>query len=92
MRRNNAMYTNFYRHPERQGPRPEEACQVQHDIYSLGICLLEVGLWDTFVRYSAEGVAEAPGAALDLTLDEIRRRRPKAIKEHLIALAKQRLP
>ena len=62
------------------------------DIYSLGVCLLEIGLCDTFVIYSAEGVAEAPGAALELSLDDIRRKRPSSIKEHLVTLAKHRLP
>ena len=28
---------------------------MQHDIYSLGVCLLEIGLWKSFVRYDAEG-------------------------------------
>ncbi|KAK1069713.1 hypothetical protein LTR12_013708 [Friedmanniomyces endolithicus] len=38
------------------------------------------------------GVAEAPGAALELSLDDIRRKRPSSIKEHLVTLAKHRLP
>jgi hypothetical protein len=24
---------------------------MQHDIYSLGVCLLEVGLWKSFIEY-----------------------------------------
>ena len=27
---------------------------MQHDIYSLGVCLLEIGLWESFVEYSQE--------------------------------------
>ena len=41
---------NLYRHPRRQGDRPEEAYVMQHDIYSLGVCLLEIGLWQSFRR------------------------------------------
>ncbi|KAF3407379.1 hypothetical protein DPV78_000090 [Talaromyces pinophilus] len=32
---------------------------MQHDIYSLGVCLLETGLWEPFVEYSGEGQAPA---------------------------------
>lgn len=37
--------TNFYRHPKRQGIQPEDRYNMGHDIYSLGMCLLEIGLW-----------------------------------------------
>ena len=40
---------NLYRHPDRQGVHPEEDYETQHDIYSLGVCLLEIGLWDSLV-------------------------------------------
>ncbi|KAH7072778.1 HET-s/LopB domain protein [Paraphoma chrysanthemicola] len=39
----------LYRHPRRQGLRPEDEYVMQHDIYSLGVCLLEIGLWQTLV-------------------------------------------
>lgn len=42
---------NLYRHPDRQGPSPETVYIMQHDIYSLGVCLLEVGLWRSLVEY-----------------------------------------
>lgn len=45
---------NLYRHPSRQGEFPEEEYQMQHDIYSLGVCLLEVGIWESFVSYSSD--------------------------------------
>ena len=40
---------NLYRHPSRQGMFPEEYYQMQHDIYSLGVCLLELGMGESFV-------------------------------------------
>ena len=40
---------NLYRHPSRQGLKPEHAYVMQHDIYSLGVCLLEIGLWNSLV-------------------------------------------
>ena len=41
---------NLYRHPTRQGERPIEDYRMQHDIYSLGVCLLEIGMWSSLVR------------------------------------------
>ncbi|MCJ1396049.1 hypothetical protein MMC18_008936 [Xylographa bjoerkii] len=35
---------NLYRHPERQGP-PLVTFTSRHDIYALGVVLLEIGLW-----------------------------------------------
>ncbi|KAJ6035937.1 hypothetical protein N7540_000216 [Penicillium herquei] len=50
---------NVYRHPNRQGLDPSEKYTMQHDIYSLGVCLLEIGLWASFVEYTNE--SEFPG-------------------------------
>lgn len=47
---------NLYRHPSRQGEFPEEKYRMQHDVYSLGVCLLEIGLWESFVSYSSESI------------------------------------
>ncbi|KAF1812039.1 hypothetical protein P152DRAFT_514695 [Eremomyces bilateralis CBS 781.70] len=46
---------NLYRHPNRQGLSPIEGYSMQHDIYSLGVCLLEIGLWKTFIEYDEKG-------------------------------------
>ncbi|RDW83901.1 uncharacterized protein DSM5745_04227 [Aspergillus mulundensis] len=43
---------NVYRHPLRQGDDPADRYRMQHDIYSLGVCLLEVGIWQSFVEYT----------------------------------------
>jgi hypothetical protein len=43
---------NLYWHPQRQGSRIRERYIMQHDIYGLGVCLLEIGLWSSFVEYS----------------------------------------
>lgn len=44
---------NIYRHPNRQGVCPNEDYVMQHDIYSLGVVLLEIGLWQSFVQWPA---------------------------------------
>jgi hypothetical protein len=40
----------LYRHPSRQGNNPEQRYVMKHDIYSLGVCLLEIGMWKSFVK------------------------------------------
>lgn len=42
-------WQNLYRYPTRQGIRPSEDYVMQHDIYSLGVRLLEIGSWSSFV-------------------------------------------
>ena len=37
---------NLYRHPDRQGP-PRVKFNAMHDIYALGVVLLEIGMWET---------------------------------------------
>jgi hypothetical protein len=51
---------NVYRHPLRQGYDPAEKYRMQHDIYSLGVCLLEIGLWESFVEYTTEDEVAGP--------------------------------
>lgn len=46
---------NIYRHPERQGEFLEEVYRMDHDVYSLGVCLLEIALWKSFVVYDEAG-------------------------------------
>lgn len=42
---------NLYRHPQRQGKTLKTDYNMRHDIYSIGVCLLEIGLWGSFVEY-----------------------------------------
>jgi hypothetical protein len=39
----------IYQHPERQSTMVDEAFEARHDIYSLGVCMLEILLWTPFV-------------------------------------------
>lgn len=41
---------DIYRHPRRQGRQPEERYNMGHDIYSLGVVLLEIVLWESFIQ------------------------------------------
>ncbi|RDW56453.1 hypothetical protein BP6252_14155 [Coleophoma cylindrospora] len=42
---------DIYRHPTRQGLDPQKVYSMRHDIYSLGVVLLEVSLWNSFVLW-----------------------------------------
>ncbi|KAJ5127737.1 hypothetical protein N7448_008516 [Penicillium atrosanguineum] len=84
---------NLYRHPVRQGLWSEEAFTMQHDIYSLGVCLLEIALWRSFVEL--EGDAATPWSDLRIgtaICEKDARRGGFAIKKQLTMLAKARLP
>ncbi|KAK7740006.1 hypothetical protein SLS62_011177 [Diatrype stigma] len=62
---------NLYRHPSRQGENLTEPYKMQHDIYSLGVCLLEIGAWEPFVEYvTGDAEAAAPHARPARLLDE----------------------
>lgn len=49
------LVEDFYRHPKRQGIQPEQRYNFGHDMYSLGVCLLEIGLWEPFLTSSSDG-------------------------------------
>lgn len=83
---------NLYRHPHRQGLHPEEVYTMQHDIYSLGVCLLEVGLRESFLLYTDSTTVPLPAAALGIALDGPELKQPAQMKKHLIDLAERALP
>ncbi|KAI3318435.1 hypothetical protein HD806DRAFT_512236 [Xylariaceae sp. AK1471] len=94
-----AWHRNLYRHPQRQGALVLERYVMQHDIYSLGVCLLEIGLWRSFVWYpSYDGNATpVPGLALGFSLSDkdfeaMKLTGQKRTQEQLVALAKKELP
>lgn len=88
---------NLYRHPTRQGEAPAEIYSMQHDVYSLGVCLLEIGLWTSFVTCddaSTDSAVNVPGLpeAISRLSPRDRRKRPYEVKRVLIALAMSELP
>ena len=83
---------NLYRHPSRQGIRPEHVYIMQHDIYSLGVCLLEVGIWNSLVMPSDP---PRPGKLLHIEEQLKMRNSLKAaweIRRTLLHMAKTFLP
>lgn len=61
---------NIYRHPSRQGLNPDWEYIMQHDIYSLGVCLLEIGLWQSLIDYKPTTAGMRPRLAVLLSPTE----------------------
>ena len=87
---------NLYRHPSRQGSSPREDYVMQHDIYSLGVCLLEVGLWESFVQHAAPSYLPTISPALGLSGIADKSQASGFFetigKGHLVRLAREMLP
>ena len=58
--------TRLYQHPERQVPRAEAKYFMGHDIYSLGVCMLEVLLWRPLLIKSANREPKPSMLLLDM--------------------------
>ncbi|KAH0847979.1 hypothetical protein FOPE_01795 [Fonsecaea pedrosoi] len=62
---------DIYRHPGRQGVTPAERFSMCHDLYSLGVVLLEIGLWK----------------AIDEKLGDFQGKTPAEVKDKLLNMA-----
>ncbi|KAK7211488.1 hypothetical protein V2G26_018666 [Clonostachys chloroleuca] len=85
---------DIYLHPQRQGPLPREDYQMQHDIYSLGVCLLEIGFWDSFVRFDANGKTTTATSMLhQFSVDcQAGKTTIQGSKEYFLTLCRSQLP
>ncbi|KAJ3576575.1 hypothetical protein NPX13_g3654 [Xylaria arbuscula] len=87
---------NLYRHPSRQGVSPSSDFFMQHDIYSLGVCLLEIGLWQSFVQYDQEGecasLSSILGEPTSDSKNDLAQFLLTTVKSNMIELARTQLP
>jgi hypothetical protein len=83
---------DLYRHPRRQGSVPEADYIMQHDIYSLGVSLLEIGMWESFVTYNQRGACPATASSLGPLSERIFNGGPSSVKDHLVSLSQSILP
>ena len=89
---------NIYRHPQRQGVRPQEDFIMQHDVYSLGIVLLELGMGISFLDWHKEGtINDRPIPNTELEITDLITAKKKhgqgiAVKKKMISLAEAELP
>ncbi|KAL3251973.1 hypothetical protein ABHI18_010354 [Aspergillus niger] len=83
MRSDFEIEPNLYRHPDRQGVPTRQFSRL-HDMYALGVVLLEVGLWKTVSRLFETRIKEGQRT----------RKLPKArdVRAALISLAQRDLP
>lgn len=72
---------------------------MQHDIYSLGVCLLEIGLWQSFVHYPGLNPTAAPvppiSSEIQISNEDFEAAHLSTrlrIKERLVDMAKRKLP
>ena len=90
-----SWHRDIYRHPRRQGQAPEQDYIMQHDIYSLGVCLLEIGLWQSFVVIDDTGdYVPSPALNLPQSGDDMQLLpfQKDGLKDHLVSLARSELP
>lgn len=72
MRGDSSWGKNVYRHPERQRDQPEKKHLMQHEIYSLGVCLLEIGLWTPIMPLLAD--TERTRSNIENAMDRVKLR------------------
>ncbi|KAM0362017.1 hypothetical protein ACHAO7_011320 [Fusarium culmorum] len=75
--------SDLYRHPSRQGNR-RDYYVMQHDVYSLGVCLLEIGMWESLITYDTMGAAH-PSPVFD---HDPRTRDASFLKEYFVHLSR----
>ncbi|RSL85259.1 hypothetical protein CDV31_016593 [Fusarium ambrosium] len=51
------LQRKIHQHPERQLPTAEREYSMAHDVYSLGVCMLEILCWESILRPSAPFVS-----------------------------------
>jgi hypothetical protein len=84
----------IYQHPDRWGVITEHRFSMMHDVYSLGVVLLEIGLWKPFVRWGASGRQIVWKDLIDL-IDGERLKKGKTpgdIRDRFIEMAQRYLP
>ncbi|KAL3444375.1 hypothetical protein BJX65DRAFT_319991 [Aspergillus insuetus] len=67
---------DIYRHPDRQG-QPTKMFQKLHDIYALGVVLLEIGIWEPALKFEKDMFARV--------------RNPMAVQAQLVKHARKQL-
>ncbi|KAJ9489697.1 hypothetical protein VN97_g3567 [Penicillium thymicola] len=53
------LQKKIYQHPERQLPLADKEYSMAHDVYSLGVCMLEILNWESVLEADNSSVSEA---------------------------------
>ncbi|KIW67107.1 hypothetical protein PV04_06380 [Phialophora macrospora] len=86
-----AWFKDIYRHPEQQFGSPPSQYNMGHDIYSFGVCLIEIGLWETFVLVRSNDFQRSRLAGR-LGITPMAGYDPIQVKQRLVDLAMNELP
>jgi len=78
------MMSNLYRHPERQG-KPTANFSKEHDLYALGVVLLEVGIGKTVTKRYQPRLEASKHSGKYLTPEDIR-------DKFIVKMAEMELP
>lgn len=86
----------IYQHPERWGEKAPEKFNMLHDIYSLGVVLLEIGIWKSFVHLTSNNIRKVCAEGLLHLMEDGRYLKrgvgPKAVQAWFVDIAKEELP
>ncbi len=89
---------DLYSHPSRQG-QPTARYTMAHDIYSIGVILLEIGLWRSFIKwndikeeFSIDEHVLQDGKTIVRRMKERRPRAGEDLKKLYQSIAEQELP
>ncbi|CAJ2508807.1 Uu.00g138330.m01.CDS01 [Anthostomella pinea] len=83
---------DIYRHPEQQR-KIEKQVNMGHDTYSLGVCLLEIGLWELLVNLQQGHTVPSRLASKACTpYDPKKTYDRETTKQGLVRLAEEELP
>ncbi|RAK99572.1 uncharacterized protein BO80DRAFT_426275 [Aspergillus ibericus CBS 121593] len=83
MRSDFEIEPNLYRHPDRQGVPTRQFSRL-HDMYALGVVLLEIGLWKTVSRLFESRIKEGQRTG--------KLPKPRDVRAALTSLAQRDLP
>ncbi|VUC32999.1 unnamed protein product [Clonostachys rosea] len=79
----------LYQHSARQGSESVDFI-MQHDIYSLGVCLLEIGLWEPLITYGPDGTQQTSNI-IGPEQNGSEKYTPSLVQKQLIALSRGKL-
>lgn len=96
---------DLYRHPSQQGIITKPVC-TGHEVYALGVCLLEIGLWEAMIWKDTKGYRVSETLARELNTRSSRgarqlksllggtegREGPERVRKMLSSIATRELP
>lgn len=71
---------NLYRHPDRQNDPTEKFGKI-HDLYAVGVVLLEIGLWETVTKRFKKQIRDTQASGKQIPGAQIQKRLIKAAQE-----------